>query len=65
MTAYVKGDDGHTTRYQHHCWYVTWVLPESPSVDAAAAVASVVPIAMTTEKVGVTKMKHSQVIHTI
>lgn len=60
MTAYVTGGDGHSTHYQPRCCCVTWVPPGSPSVDAAAAAAFVVPIATTTEIV--IKMKHSQVI---
>lgn len=59
MTVYVTGGDGHPTHYQPHCCRVTWVLPGSPSVDVAAAAASAVPIATTTERVGMIKMKHS------
>lgn len=52
MTAYVTGGDGHPALFQpRHC-YETWVPPGSPSVDAAAAAASVVPRATTTEIVG-------------
>lgn len=61
MTVYVTGDDGHPAHYQRcHC-RVTWVQPGSPSVDAAAAAASAVPIATTTDRMGMIKMKHSQV----
>lgn len=67
MTVYVRGGDGHPNHYQpRHCHCrVTWVLPGSPSADAAAAAASAVPIATTTERMGVTKMKHRHVIDII
>lgn len=39
----------HLTHSQHRCCCITWVLPRSPFVGAAAATASVVPIATTTE----------------
>lgn len=62
MTAYVIVGDGHPTRYQPlHCrCHITWVLPGSPSVDAAAAAASAVPITMTMQR-----MKHNQVMDRI
>lgn len=59
MTVYATGGDGHPTRYQPRCYHATWVLPGSPSVDAAAAAVSAVPIAKTTEGVAITKMKQS------
>ena len=65
MTVYATGGDGHPTRYQPRRYHATWVLPASPSVDAAAAAVSAVPIAMTTEGVGILKMKHSQFIDII
>lgn len=50
MTVYVTGGDGHLSHYQPCRCRVTWVLPGSPSVDAAVAAASAVPIAMTKER---------------
>lgn len=46
----VIGAYAHLTRSQHRRCCITWVLPKSPFVDAAAATASVVPIAMTTQE---------------
>lgn len=65
MTVYATGGDGHPTHYQLRRYHATWVLPGSPSVDAAAAAVSAVPIAMTTKGVAITKMKHSQFIDII
>lgn len=50
MNVYGTGADGPPTLYQYpHCC-ITWVPPGSPSADAGAAAAFVVPIATTTER---------------
>lgn len=46
----VTGVDARLTHSRLHRCCITWVLPKSPFVDAAAAAASVVPIITTTEK---------------
>lgn len=62
---FVTGVDGPPAHYQPHRCRVTWVLPGSPSVDAAAVAVSAVPTVTTTERVEVIKIKHSQVIDVI
>lgn len=61
-TGYETAGDGQPNCCRLRC-YVTWELPGSPSVDAAAAAASAAPTATTEGGEVVMKTRQSQVIN--